>query len=194
VSADQIVFWVFAPISIGSAIAMLLQRNAVHAALFLIVNFFTIAVFYLVLEAPFLFAVQIIVYAGAIMVLFLFVIMLLGVDRDEVLTERIPWQRPAAILIGIGVFAELVVAIRAGVGFAAKGPEAFAETANRGGNTEALARALFRDYFLPFEATSVLLIVAAVAAMMLAARHRRAITRAEQEALAAEPEMSEVAP
>jgi NADH-quinone oxidoreductase subunit K len=68
------------------------------------------------------------------------------------------------------VFAELVVAIRAGVGFAAKGPEAFAETANRGGNTEALARALFRDYLLPFEATSVLLIVAAVAAMMLAAR------------------------
>jgi NADH-quinone oxidoreductase subunit J len=194
VSADQIVFWVFAPISIGSAIAMLLQRNAVHAALFLIVNFFTIAVFYLVLEAPFLFAVQVIVYAGAIMVLFLFVIMLLGVDRDEVLTERIPWQRPAAILLGIGVFAELVVAIRAGVGFATKGPEAFAETVNRGGNTEALARSLFRDYFFPFEATSVLLIVAAIAAMMLASRHRRAITRAEREERAPELEPSEVAP
>ena len=192
-SADQIVFWVFAPISIGSALAMLFQRNAVHAALFLVVNFFTIAVFYLVLDAPFLFAVQIIVYAGAIMVLFLFVIMLLGVDRDEVLTERIRWQRPAAVLMGIGVFVELVVAIRAGVGFATKGPEAFAQTANRGGNTEALARSLFRNYFFPFEATSVLLIVAAVAAMALAQRRRRAITRAEQER-ASTPLEAEVAP
>jgi NADH-quinone oxidoreductase subunit J len=179
VSADQIVFWVFAPISIGSAIAMLLQRNAVHAALFLIVNFFTIAVFYLVLDAPFLFAVQIIVYAGAIMVLFLFVIMLLGVDRDEVLTERLPWQRPAAVLLGVGVFVELFFAIRAGVGFATKGAETFADTANRGGNPQALSRVLFRDYLLPFEATSILLIVAAVAAMVLASRRRRVVTRAE---------------
>ena len=80
---DNVVFWVFAPISIASAIGMLVMRNAVHAALFLIVNFFTIAVMYLLLDAPFLFAVQIIVYAGAIMVLFLFVIMLLGVDRGD---------------------------------------------------------------------------------------------------------------
>ena len=78
---DLVVFWVVAPISVASAIAMLLQRNAVHAALFLVVNFFSLAVFFLMLDAPFLFAVQIIVYAGAIMVLFLFVIMLLGVDR-----------------------------------------------------------------------------------------------------------------
>src|SRR5204862_212486 len=77
---DNVVFWVFAPISVASAIGMLLVRNAVHAALFLIVNFFCLAVFYLLLDAPFLFAVQIVVYAGAIMVLFLFVIMLLGVD------------------------------------------------------------------------------------------------------------------
>jgi NADH-quinone oxidoreductase subunit J len=192
VSADQIVFWVFAPISIGSALAMLFQRNAVHAALFLVVNFFTIAVFYLILDAPFLFAVQIIVYAGAIMVLFLFVIMLLGVDREEILTERIRWQRPAAVLMGIGVFAELLVALRAGVGFATKGPTAFDETVNRGGNAQALARTLFRNYFFPFEATSVLLIVAAVAAMVLAHRHRRAITRAEQERADA-PSEAEVA-
>jgi NADH-quinone oxidoreductase subunit J len=184
-SADQIVFWVFAPISVASAIAMLFQRNAVHAALFLIVNFFTVAVFYLVLDAPFLFAVQVIVYAGAIMVLFLFVIMLLGVDREEVLTERLRWQRPAAILMGVAVFAELFFAIRAGVGFAAKGATDFAGTANRGGNTQALARVLFRSYFFPFEATSILLIVAAVAAMVLAHRRRPAITRAEQAAEAA---------
>ncbi len=175
-SADQIVFWVFAPISIGSAIAMLVQRNAVHAALLLVINLFTVAIFYLVLDAPFLFAVQVIVYAGAIMVLFLFVIMLLGVDRDEALTERIAWQRPAAILMGVGVLAELVVAIRAGVGFATTGPADFADRANEGGNAQALARSLFRTYLLPFEATSILLIVAAIAAMVLARRTRGAAT------------------
>ncbi len=178
-SADQIVFWVFAPISVGSAIAMLFQRNAIHAALFLIVNFFTLAVFYLVLGAPFLFAVQIIVYAGAIMVLFLFVIMLLGVDRDESLVERLRGQRPLAIALGLGLVAEIVVAIRAGVGFATKGPATFDSVANRGGNAQALSRLLFRDYFFPFEVTSVLLIVAAIAAMVLAQRRRRGVVDAD---------------
>jgi NADH-quinone oxidoreductase subunit J len=181
VAADPIVFWVFAPISVGSAIAMLVQRNAIHAALFLIVNFFTLAVFYLVLGAPFLFAVQIIVYAGAIMVLFLFVIMLLGVDRDETLVERLRGQRPIAIVLGLGLVAELIVAIRAGVGFADKGVPDFDTVVNRGGNAQALSRVLFRQYFLPFEVTSILLIVAAIAAMVLAQRRRTVVTRAEAE-------------
>jgi NADH-quinone oxidoreductase subunit J len=190
VPLDNVVFWVFAPISVGSAIAMLFQRNAVHAALFLIINFFTIAVFYLVLGAPFLFAVQIIVYAGAIMVLFLFVIMLLGVDREESLVERLRGQRTLAVVLGTGIVLELFFAIRAGVGFAARAPADFDEVANEGGNAVALSRALFRTYFFPFEVTSVLLIIAAVAVMVLASRRRRAITRAEQEAAAAprEPE------
>jgi NADH-quinone oxidoreductase subunit J len=181
---DNVVFWVFAPISIGSAIGMLFQRNAVHAALFLIVNFFTIAVFFLILGAPFLFAVQIIVYAGAIMVLFLFVIMLLGVDREETLIEQLRGQRPLAIVLGLGIAVELFFAIRAGVGFATRGPENFDEVANRGlvGNAEALSRVLFRNYFFPFEVTSILLIVAAIAVMVLASRRARAITRAEQAA------------
>ena len=179
---DNVVFWVFAPVSVGSAIAVLFQRNAVHAALFLIVNFFTIAVFYLVLGASFLFAVQIIVYAGAIMVLFLFVIMLLGVDREEPLIERIRGQRPMAIVLGVGIALELLFAIRAGVGFATRAPANFDEVVNDGGNAAALSRVLFRQYFLPFEVTSVLLIVAAVAVMVLASRQRRAITRAEQAA------------
>ncbi|MGZ8584696.1 MAG: NADH-quinone oxidoreductase subunit J [Actinomycetota bacterium] len=182
---DNVVFWVFAPVSVGSAIAMLLQRNAVHAALFLVVNFFTIAVFYLVLGASFLFAVQIIVYAGAIMVLFLFVIMLLGVDREESLIERIRGQRPIAIVLGVGIALELIFAIRAGVGFASRAPADFDEVANRGGNAVAISRTLFRDYFFPFEVTSILLIIAAVAVMVLASRQRRAITRAEQDAAAA---------
>jgi NADH-quinone oxidoreductase subunit J len=185
VAADLLVFWVFAPISVGSALAMLFQRNAIHAALFLVVNFFTLAVFYLVLGAPFLFAVQIIVYAGAIMVLFLFVIMLLGVDRDESLIERLRGQRPLAILLGVGLVVEVIVAIRAGVGFANKGAANFDAVANRGGNAQALSRVLFRQYFVPFEVTSVLLIVAAIAAMVLAQRQRASITRAQAEALAA---------
>jgi NADH-quinone oxidoreductase subunit J len=190
VPLDNVVFWVFAPVSVGSAIAMLFQRNAVHAALFLVVNFFTIAVFYLVLGAPFLFAVQIIVYAGAIMVLFLFVIMLLGVDREESLIERLRGQRTIAIALGTGIVLELVFAIRAGVGFATRAPVDFDEVANRGGNAVALSRVLFRTYFFPFEVTSVLLIIAAVAVMVLAPRQRPAITRAEQDANASsrEPE------
>ncbi|HZB01215.1 MAG TPA: NADH-quinone oxidoreductase subunit J, partial [Actinomycetota bacterium] len=110
---DNIVFWVFAPISVASAIAMLLMRNAVHAALFLIVNFFCLAVFFLLLDAPFLFAVQIVVYTGAIMVLFLFVIMLLGVDRGDDLRERLVAQRPLALLLGVGFVLEVVLAVRA---------------------------------------------------------------------------------
>ena len=181
---DNVVFWVFAPISVGSAIAMLLMRNAVHAALFLVVNFFCLAVFYLILDAPFLFAVQIIVYAGAIMVLFLFVIMLLGVDREETLIEQLRGQRPMAIVLGLGIAVELFFAIRAGVGFATRGPENFDQVANRGlvGNAEALSRVLFRNYFFPFEVTSILLIIAAIAVMVLAPRRARAITRAEQAA------------
>jgi NADH-quinone oxidoreductase subunit J len=186
VPLDNVVFWVFAPISVGSAIAMLFQRNAVHAALFLIVNFFTIAVFFLVLGAAFLFAVQVIVYAGAIMVLFLFVIMLLGVDRHESLVERLRGQRTMAIVLGVGIALELFFAIRAGIGFATKAPATFDEVANEGGNVAALSRVLFREYFFPFEVTSVLLIIAAVAVVVLASRQRRAITRAEQEAARAD--------
>ena len=124
VPLDNVVFWVFAPISIASA-SMPLMRNAVHAALFLVVNFFCLAVFYLILDAPFLFAVQIIVYAGAIMVLFLFVIMLLGVDRGDDLRERLVAQRPLAIALAIAFVVEIFVAVRAGIGFATKAPAGF---------------------------------------------------------------------
>jgi NADH-quinone oxidoreductase subunit J len=161
--ADWYVFWVMAPISILSAGAMVLARSAVHAALLLIVNFFTLAVFFLILGSPFLFVVQIIVYAGAIMVLFLFVIMLLGVDRAVPLTERIKGQRWVALVLAIGVAVELAFAVRFGVGFArGKLPP----LPNQGGNVRALAGVLFNSYFFPFEVTSVLLIVAAIGAML----------------------------
>src|SRR6266576_2466772 len=170
---DNIVFWVFAPISIASAIGMLLVRNAVHAALFLIVNFFCLAVFYLLLDA-----------------LFLFVIMLLGVDSGVPIHERLMVQRPLAFLLGTAFVVEMFLAIRAGVGFATKAPAVF--TANEGGNTQAVAKVLFTQYFFPFEVTSVLLLVAAIAAMVLAHRKARAVTQAEIDAAAGEPDADEM--
>ena len=178
---DNVIFWVFAPISVASAIAMLTRRNAVHAALFLIVNFFTIAVMYLLLDAPFLFAVQIIVYAGAIMVLFLFVIMLLGVDRTEASGERLFGMRTMAGVLVAAFILEIFFALRAGIGFATRAPGGF-EAVNAPANTQALAKVLFSQYFFPFEVTSVLLIIAAIAAMVLANRRVRAVTQAELEA------------
>ncbi len=178
---DNLVFWIFAPLAIASAVAMLVMRNVVHAALFLVVNLGCIAVLYLLLDAPFLFAVQIIVYAGAIMVLFLFVIMLLGVDRADVRTERLFLQRPLAVVLAVAFLVEIGMAVRAGVGYATHVPDGF-DAVQPAGNAQAVAEVLFRDYFFPFEVTSILLIVAAIAAMVLAQRKARSVTQAEIEA------------
>ena len=178
---DNVVFWVFAPISVASGIGLLAMRNAVHAALFLVVNFFTLAVMFLLLDAPFLFAVQIVVYAGAIMVLFLFVIMLLGVEGGEPVRDRLAVQRPVAIALGVAFAAEIAAAVHAGIGFATRAPAGF-DRVNAGGNPQAVAKVLFQTYFFPFEATSVLLIIAAIAAMVMAQRKAPAITQAEAEA------------
>src|SRR5437867_8516014 len=112
---------------------MVLSRNAVHAALLLIVNFFTLAVFFLILGSPFLFVVQIIVYAGAIMVLFLFVIMLLGVAQQVPLRDQVKAQPVLATLLGVGLVVEVILAVRLGVGFHRK-PLADFAAVNRGGN------------------------------------------------------------
>jgi NADH-quinone oxidoreductase subunit J len=162
---DWILFWIVAPISVLSAGATVLARNAVHAALFLIVNLFTLAVFFLTLGSPFLFVVQIIVYAGAIMVLFLFVIMLLGPASEVPLAERIKGQRWVALALGIGLILEVFLAVRLGVGLSRGALPDFAAV-NQGGNVRALAEVLFNRYFFPFEVTSVLLIVAAIGAML----------------------------
>ena len=171
---DLLVFWIVAPISVGAGILMLLQRNAVHSALFLILSQFTLAVMFALLGAHFLAAAQVIVYAGAIMVLFLFVIMFLGVDRREALIEPLRGQRGLAVGLGALLVAVVFVAIRLGVGFAtAPAP------APRGDNVEAVGRALFTKYFFPFEVTSILLIVAAIAAMVLARRRARGVRDTE---------------
>jgi NADH-quinone oxidoreductase subunit J len=177
---DLVVFWIVAPLSVAAAVLMLLQRNAVHAALFLILNQFTLAVFFVLLGAHFLAAVQVIVYAGAIMVLFLFVIMFLGVDRREALVETIRGQRWLALGLGLLLAAGVVLAIGLGGGLArAPGP------APGGDNIRAVARVLFTHYVFPFEVTSILLIVAAVAAMVLARRKARGLPEPE---VAEEPE------
>src|SRR5919106_4971043 len=143
---DLVLFWIVAPVSIGAAALMLFQRNAVFAALLLILNQFTLAVFFVLLEAHFLAAVQVIVYAGAIMVLFLFVIMFLGVDRREALVETIRGQRPLAIRLGLLLVAEVILSVRLGVGLSgAPGP------APGGDNVEAVGRLLFTKYVFPFE-------------------------------------------
>lgn len=162
---EKFVFWPTAVASLVSAFFVLITPNAVHSALALVINFFTLAVFYVLLEAHFLAAVQVIVYAGAIMVLFLFVIMLLGVDREEDLTEKIRGQRPLAYLFGAGLAGITVFTVRAAFQTV---PFAGLKDANASGNVEGLGRLLFTGYLLPFEVTSLLLIVAAIGAMVIA--------------------------
>jgi NADH-quinone oxidoreductase subunit J len=183
---DLVLFWALAPVSVGAAILMLLQRNAVHSALFLILNQFTLAVFFVMLGAHFLGAVQVIVYAGAIMVLFLFVIMFLGVDRREALVETIRGQRVWAVVLGALLVAEVVVAVRLGIGLSGT---AAALPPGRG-SVEDVGRALFTRYVFPFEVTSILLIVAAIAAMVLARRKARGLPDEEEAVVLEDPAVS----
>lgn len=165
--AEKYVFWPMAVLSLGSAIGMLISRNAVHSALMLVLNFVTLAVFYVLLDAHFLAAAQVIVYAGAIMVLFLFVIMLLGVDREDQLDEPIKFQRPLVAVFGLGMAGLLVYTLRtafSGAQFTGLG------RANSPGNVEAVGRILYTKYTFPFEVTSILLIVAAIGAMVIGRR------------------------
>ncbi|GAC1409832.1 MAG: hypothetical protein NVSMB57_02830 [Actinomycetota bacterium] len=161
---EQVVFWIAAPIALGSAIAMLLARNTVHSALLLVLNFFTLAVFYVMLDAHFLAAVQIVVYAGAIMVLFLFVIMLFGVDREDDLIEHLKGQRIAAGVGGLVLAALTVYTVRTAL---AQTTFKGLKEANKGGNVEAVGRVLFSKYLWPFEVTSLLLIIAAIGAIVI---------------------------
>jgi NADH-quinone oxidoreductase subunit J len=175
-TAEAVVFWVLAPIALGSAIAMVLSKNAVHAALLLVLDFFCLAVFYAAQDAPFLAAVQVIVYTGAIMVLFLFVLMLLGVDANESLKETLRGHRIASLIAGIAL-AGIVVAV-IGESLLDTGAVGL-EDANSGGNVLAIAKLLFGaagrgndSYFFAFEMTSALLITAAMGAMVLAHKER----------------------
>jgi NADH-quinone oxidoreductase subunit J len=163
-NAELIGFIILAPLSVIAALGMVFNRNAVYSALLLVVNFFCLAVFYLLLSAQFVAAVQVIVYAGAIMVLFLFVLMLLGVERAEILHETIKGQRVAAVVLGVALLAGMAGAILTGV-FQAN--EAGLAAANANGNVVGIGRLLFTKYTLAFEMTGVLLLVAGVGALVL---------------------------
>src|SRR3954452_10953350 len=161
-------FYVLAPIMVLAALGILFVRKAVHAALLLAVVMISLAILYAALEAPFLFAVQIIVYTGAILMLFLFVVMLVGVDASDSVVETIRGQRLMAAVLGL-VFGALVVL---GVAQTSVGVVVGLADANKGGNVPGLAQLLFSKYVFAFEVTSALLITAALGAMVLAHRER----------------------
>ncbi len=160
---DLILFLILAVVAIATALGMLVSRNAVYSALFLVLNFATVAVFYLLLGAPFIALTQVTVYAGAIMVLFLFVIMLLGTDE---LPERkvLNWQKPMAIFLALVLMAEGVYLI-----FIQKSASGLINNAPGAdfGSPQAIGDMLFNKYLLPFEVTSILLLVAMVGAIVL---------------------------
>jgi NADH-quinone oxidoreductase subunit J len=163
-----IAFWTLAPVMVVCALGMLFARKAVHAALLLAVVMISLAVLYLVQDAPFLFAVQIIVYTGAILMLFLFVVMLVGVDASDSVVETIRGHRLFSSIVGLSFGAILVL----GVAQVSFGSAIGLDAANKDGNIPAIAEILFTRYVFAFEVTSALLITAALGAMVLAHRER----------------------
>lgn len=169
-SVDLILFFVLALVAVAAAIGMLLSQNAVYSALFLVINFATVAVFYLLLGAPFIAMAQITVYAGAIMVLFLFVIMLLGAEKLAP-GKVLPYQRPLAIGLAVLLVAESAYLLLSRVQSVAAIVTPTVET-NTVEEMRRLGMALFSDYLLPFEVTSVVLLVAMVGAIVLTIREK----------------------
>ena len=181
----MILFLLLAAVAVAASIAMITARNSVHSALFLVVVFFCLSVLYLTLNAEFLAAVQIVVYAGAIMVLFLFVITLLNPGREES-DDRLRSQRPLAAALGLGLLAEFALLFRSTTvrdllgAFPPAKPfaEQVTATFENGpigplGNTQALGFELFSTYLLPFEVISLVLLLAVIGAIVLAKRQLR---------------------
>jgi NADH-quinone oxidoreductase subunit J len=172
-----VLFFVFGALALVGALGVVLSRNPVHSALWLVATLVSVAVLFLIQDAELLAAVQVIVYAGAIVVLFLFVIMLLGVDRRESLAETLPLQRPIAIALGLMVLAEIL--LLAGHTWAtgaktASGVPITGGSGSGGGdlgnNINRVARVLFTDFLWPFQLTAILLVIAVVGSVALAKR------------------------
>lgn len=162
---EATLFWILAPLAVIAALGMLFVKKAVHSALLLAWVMITLAIFYIAQDALFLGIVQIIVYTGAVMMLFLFILMLVGVDSSDSLVETIRGQRWTAIVAAIGLSGLLISLIgRANLGVEAAGLQG----ANSGGNVQGIAKELFTNYVFAFEVVSALLITAAVGAMVLA--------------------------
>jgi NADH-quinone oxidoreductase subunit J len=176
---EALLFWVLAPLTVAAALGMLLVKKAVHSAILMASVMINLAIFYIAQDALFLGIVQIVVYTGAVMMLFLFILMLVGVDSSDSLTETIPGLRPIAITAALG-FGGLMMSLisRATLGRNAIGLDA----ANSLGNVEGIAQLLFSRYVWPFEVVSALLITAALGAMVLA-HHQRIQVRPTQRQL-----------
>jgi NADH-quinone oxidoreductase subunit J len=176
---EEIAFWILAPVATLGALGTILAKNAVHAALSLAATMVCLGLFYVIQQGPFLGLVQIIVYTGAIMILFLFVLMLIGRDSSDSLVETLRGQRVAAAFAGLG-FAVIVAAAigKALTGISAKN---LASQNAGGGNVDSIAAVLFTKYIFAFELTSALLIVAAVGAMVLAHVEREGPRRTQRD-------------
>ena len=157
-----VAFGIIAAVAVGSALGLIIKKNPIHGALFLVVNLGSVAALYLTLGAEFLAAAQVIVYAGAIMVLFVFAIMVLIPGKEETGPDPRRRGRLLALPVGAVLFAQLVVIVMAGRGAPARPVTA--------GSVEAIGRLLFTDYLFPFELTSVLLLAAMVGVLLLARR------------------------
>src|SRR3954469_587552 len=165
---EFVLFFLFAGIALVAALGVVLAANPVHSALSLVTVLIAIAALFVVQDAQLLAAVQVIVYAGAIVVLFLFVIMLLGVDRSEATAETLRIQRPVALVLGLGLIVTLLVLIRPGW---ATGESSMRGVATAGGgNVKAVANSLFTTFLWPFELTAVLLVIAVIGGVVLARR------------------------
>ena len=178
-TGESILFWVLAPLAVMASLGMLFMKKAVHSAILLAWVMITLAIFYIALEAPFLGIVQIVVYTGAVMMLFLFILMLVGVDSSDSLVEKIKGLRPVAIVTALAFSATLIT-------FIARAQSSVDSidlaAANEKGNVQGLARYLFSDYVWAFEVISALLITAALGAMVLAHSEKSEIARTSQRA------------
>jgi len=171
---EAVLFWVLAPMAVLAALGMLLVKKAVHSALLLAWVMITLAIFYIAQDALFLGIVQVVVYTGAVMMLFLFILMLVGVDSSDSLVENIKGQRAASILAAIG-FGGLLISL---IGRAVSHTDAVGlATANADGNVQGIAQQLFTQYVWAFEVISALLIVAALGAMVLAHSERKHLSQ-----------------
>ncbi|HEX9497069.1 MAG TPA: NADH-quinone oxidoreductase subunit J [Mycobacterium sp.] len=167
-TSEAVLFWVLAVVAVVGAIGVVAAQKAVYSAMSLAGTMIALAVLYIAQDALFLGVVQVVVYTGAVMMLFLFVLMLIGVDTSESFAETIRGQRIAAIISGVG----LGILLIAGIGSISVAGFTGLAQANAGGNVQGLAALIFTKYLWAFELTGALLITAALGAMVLAHRER----------------------
>ena len=170
ISFEPFVFWLCGGLAVLGAVGMLISHKAVHSALWVALTMINLAVLYVLQSAPFLGVAQVVVYTGAVMMLFLFVLMIVGVDAADSLIETIKGQRRVAILAGVILVVSLVLLL--GNSFSIQAAELVNADSAYGGNVQGIAALLFGKYVLIFELTSALLITAAVGAMVLAHKER----------------------